>query len=243
MATKEKTSLATATKDLDAAAKALSEAIASDGQATGRAAFPDSTMRAIINFISQAKNYFAQYGTPLTPTDRKRLIGMGFKNQGFIERAYTSAAANPSLVPGYLNITTFKDDVDDYLRKLNLDMILVQFEREVSDAALSAGDVAYRDALEYYNAVKEAARQRVTGAEGAYNELKPYFKKSKPVSTEPTEKQLERDIHALLHGTKDGKVVIENERPSVAEGKHKVLDEVFSGRVAVKEDLEEVVEG
>ncbi|GHT76881.1 hypothetical protein FACS189463_2790 [Bacteroidia bacterium] len=47
-----------------------------------------------------------------------------------------------------------------------------------------------------------------------------------------------RAVRALLHGTKDGKVVIENERPAVSGGEHKVVDKVYSGHVAIKEDFE-----
>jgi hypothetical protein len=86
--------------------------------------------------------------------------------------------------------------------------------------------------------VKEATRQRVTGAEAAYNVLKDYFKRSKHASNEPTETEIERDVRALLHGSKDGRVVIENERPVVSDGERKVIDEVHSGHAAFKEDLE-----
>jgi hypothetical protein len=42
---------------------------------------------------------------------------------------------------------------------------------------LLAGDTAYHDSLEYYNSVKEAARQRVPGAEAEINLLSKYFKR------------------------------------------------------------------
>ncbi|MDR0546468.1 MAG: hypothetical protein LBG77_02615 [Dysgonamonadaceae bacterium] len=240
MATTEKTKLSAVTKDLDAAAKALSEAIVSDEQATDRAAFPDSTMRAIINFINQAKGYFAAYANILSPAERGRKIGAGIKNWGFVEACYASAKANPQFLPSYLPVADFTDAMDDFMRKRTLYMALQQFLQEVSDSMLTASDLAYRDALEYYNTLKVAAREKVPGAETEYKTLSVYFKRTKTVSAEPTEKQLERDIHALLHGSKDGKVVIENERPVVSGGKREVVDEVFSGHVAVKEDLGEV---
>jgi hypothetical protein len=242
MATTETTNLVAAEKNLDEAIKQLSEALQAEPKATAAAVFPDSTMRAIINFINQAKGYFSAYSQTLSPVERSRKVGGGIKNWGFVEACYASAKANPQFVPSYLPISEFTDAVDDFERKRTLYKALQQFMQEVSDSMLSASDVAYHCALEYYNAVKAATQAQVPGAEAEYKSLMAYFKKAKPASGEPTAKQLERDIHALLHGTKDGKVVIENERPAVAEGKHKVLDEVFSGHVAVKEDLEEVAE-
>jgi hypothetical protein len=106
---------------------------------------------------------------------------------------------------------------------------------------LVASDVAYHNALSYYNAVKEAARQRVPGAEAAYNALKDYFKRARHASNEPTEAEIERDVRSLLHGTKDGRIVIENEQPVVSGGEHRVVDEVHSQHTALKEDLEEKV--
>ncbi|GHT76481.1 hypothetical protein FACS189413_02350 [Bacteroidia bacterium] len=64
--------------------------------------FPDSTMRAIINFINQAKGYFAAYGETLTPAERGRKIEAGVRNIGFIEAGYASAKANPLFVSSYL---------------------------------------------------------------------------------------------------------------------------------------------
>jgi hypothetical protein len=112
------------------------------------------------------------------------------------------------------------------------------FEQQLADSVFVASDRAYHDAVEYYNAVKEAARQRVTGAEAAYDALKDYFKRAKHASTEPTDAEIERDVRSLLHGTKDGRVVIENERPTVSEGERKVIDEVHSEHADFKEDLE-----
>jgi hypothetical protein len=239
---KTKTSLATAEKELEAAVKNYASALDAEMK-NSRAVFPDSTMRAIINFINQAKGYFAPFDHPLTYVERRRLIGSGFKNFGFIEQTYANAVANPSLVPAYLNIATFKEEIDDFTGKRNLDDILKQFELQVSDSMLVASDVAYHDALIYYNAVKEAARQHVPGAEAAYNALKDYFKSHgrTKIMGEPTEAEVERDVRALLRGTKDDKIVIENERLSVSGGEHKVVDEVYSERVAVRKGLNEVV--
>ena len=50
-----------------------------------------------------------------------------------------------------------------------------------------------------------------------------------------TEPEVERDVKALLHGTKDGKIVIENEKPHLVGGKHVVVDETHKSRESFKE--------
>jgi hypothetical protein len=99
---------------------------------------------------------------------------------------------------------------------------------------LLASDAAYRDVLEYYNSVKEASRQRVPGAEAEYKLLSKYFKKSKPSKDAPTEAQIERDVRSLLHGTKEGRIVVENENPDLSGGKLRLVDETHSEHAAVK---------
>jgi len=49
---------------------------------------------------------------------------------------------------------------------------------------------------------------------------------------------VERDLKALLHGKKDGEIIIRNERPHLVGGKHEIIDDVHSGRTAVKEVIQ-----
>jgi hypothetical protein len=71
-----------------------------------------------------------------------------------------------------------------------------------------------------------------------FRTLQPFFRRPKRSSAEPTEKELERDFHALIHGKKDGKLVIENVKPKLAGGIRKVADEKFTGGAQFKESAE-----
>jgi hypothetical protein len=75
--------------------------------------------------------------------------------------------------------------------------------------------------------VKEAACQRVAGTEVKYSLLSKYFKKSKlsKDGNTPTEAQIERDVRSLLHGTKEDRIVIENENLDLSGGKRWLVDE------------------
>jgi hypothetical protein len=90
-------------------------------------------------------------------------------------------------------------------------------------------------ALLFYNNVKAMARRGDPMAKALAATLKTYFKKSKPSSAEPTNKELLRDVKALERGTKDGKIVIENVKPHMTGGVHKVVDETFKGKAEFKE--------
>jgi hypothetical protein len=237
MADEEKMTVDDAKAALDIAVKNYNDALMAEVLAVG-AVIPESVMNSIITYVNNIKSLFGPYETSLTPADRKRLISTRYKNFGFIEQAYASAASNPSLVPPYINITTFKNDFDDFERKRNIEEIVNQLVMRLSDSSLAASDIAYRHALGYYNSVKEAARQHVPGAEAAYESMKKYFKRKKSSSDEPTEMEIERDVRSLLRGTKDGRVIIENERPVTIQGKRRVVDEVHSEHSVSKDSIE-----
>jgi DNA topoisomerase VI subunit B len=88
-------------------------------------------------------------------------------------------------------------------------------------------------ALLFYNNVKEMSRRGDPAAAELNKELKTYFKRKKSSSEEPTMKAQMRD--AIIHGKKDGRIIIENESPKLTGGVHKVIDDVRKGKAAFKE--------
>jgi hypothetical protein len=90
-------------------------------------------------------------------------------------------------------------------------------------------------ALMYYNSVRELARRQVPGAQAVFRQLQPFFRRPRRQKDEPTEPEVERDVKALLLGKKDGKIVIENEKPRMTGGKHVVVDDMHKDKGAWKE--------
>jgi hypothetical protein len=205
----------------------------------GRAIDP-TTMQEIVELIGMAQSLFSIYANTFSPAERGRLIGAGIKNLGFIETAYNSAQANQQFVPSYIDLVEFRDAIDDFNSKRTLLSLIQQFAQQVSDSTLASGDVAYHNSLGYYSAVKEADRQRVPGAEAEYKLMSKYFKKGKSSKStaQPTEAQIERDVRSLLHGTKEGRVIIENAQPSVAGGKREIVDDVRSDHAILRKTLD-----
>jgi len=105
---------------------------------------------------------------------------------------------------------------------------------------MQAADMVYTDALEFYASVREAASRRVDAAESIHSELATFFasRGRRAGSDEPTEEEVEQDMKALLHGKKDGKIVVENIKPKVSGGKHKVVDEKFTNEAQFRENME-----
>jgi hypothetical protein len=92
---------------------------------------------------------------------------------------------------------------------------------------LKASDTAMRDARAMYQSVQVAAGNKVAGAETILAELAPFYKSRGQHSTDvPAVEYVERDVRSLLHGTNEGRVVVENTKPHTTPGTHNVIDEV-----------------
>jgi hypothetical protein len=173
----------------------------------------------------------------LRAIERRRKIGAGIRNYGFIEKVADLAQAKPQFAQFFRPV-----DLRNCIQ--NLDMcrevvlLLQSFTRMASNTMLIYSDEAFRMALIYYNMVKEMSRRGDPAAMELYRMLLPYFKKPRRPSCEPTEKEIEHDLHALIHGKKDGKIVVENVKPKLTGGTRKVLDEKFN-RTAQFKDSEQ----
>ena len=248
MATKPKTSsdgqegaiTAEATDDLKAI-KAQAEQIKTQLHAllketiNPRSAISALATGAIIDLIEDAMGIFEDYGNSFTPTERMRKNGLGIRNYGFTRVAYANALRNPQFVPSYLDMEVFDEAMTDFQRKRDIWQWVRQFSQIVRDGMRVPADAAFGYALEYYGALREAARRAVPGAQAEFAELRPFFRRTKQSGSAPTEAEIERDIHALMHGSKDGEIVVRNERPQMVGGKHEVIDTAHRDHAAIKE--------
>ena len=143
-------------------------------------------------------------------------------------------SVNEDFIPSFLNEEQFKQNLRDLEIIRNINALLQQTLRLNTDILLILGDEAYRRALSFYGAVRDAARRRVPGASELYRIMQAFFHRGRRPDEEPTEPELERDFHALLHGKKDGEIIIKNEKPHFVGGKHEVVDETHKPKGAWK---------
>jgi hypothetical protein len=200
---------------------------------------PAETIDQTLAMLTSIRDEMENYSAHLRALDRKRLNGVGVKKLGFIGRALQLAAENPEFLPHWLSLEKFQDDNNYYLALRSVYDVIDQLKEIQWNIVLQASDVVYTDALEYYSQVGDAAKRRIDPAETLHKDLSTHFKKmgSKPES-EPTEKKAKRDFDALLHGKKDGKIVVENIKPKLTGGSHKVIDETWKDDARFKESEE-----
>ena len=170
----------------------------------------------------------------LSDSDRRRLLGSGVRRYGFIDKVSDLMAVNTDFIPSFLDPENFKTTLRRLETVRNVNALLQQTLRLNTDILLILGDEAYRQALSFYGAVRDAARRRAPGASELFRIMAAFFHRGRRTDEEPTEPELERDFHALLHGRKDGEIVIKNEKPHLVGGIHEVADETHKPKGAWK---------
>jgi hypothetical protein len=147
-------------------------------------AIPSTVLTQAQTKVDEAIALLAPYVLALTPTERREMPKMGEKTIGFVEKAYDFARQNPALVPPYLDLDAFGIDFGDAHGLWTLLNTVQQLEENIDDTEMAAGSEAYQAALVFYNSVKVAAAQDVSGAKAVYEELKIRFPGGKRKSGE-----------------------------------------------------------
>ena len=177
----------------------------------------------------------ANFLTNLTPMERRRLIGVRVRNYGFIDKAFDIARDNPQFMPANFDVDKLYQELRDLEVYRQFMLVLQQWLQLATDLFMIQANSCYLDALRIYRSLQEQSRSRVAGARPLFDALQIFFRHRQRPGQEPTEKELERDIKRLLHGTADGEIVIKNETPQMIGGKREVIDNVRKGKTVIKE--------
>lgn len=171
-----------------------------------------SAIETILRNTEQVANLLGHQS--LTGIDRMRLRGSGIRRYGFIMETCEVAHENTEFLPPFVDIKRFESLIEEIKESQNIVIALNQLSRIYGDLLLTAGDDAYRLALMYYRLVQDASRRGTPGAQPIYQRLKSFFHRNRQPSDQPTVAQTLRDAKALLHGTKDGQIIIKGQTSS-----------------------------
>jgi hypothetical protein len=149
--------------------------------------FPEIALTHAKEKIAEISASFAPYIVALTPEERRSLLKMGDRTLAFVEKAHDFAAANPSLVPPYVDMDAYDVDFADAHGLWTLLNSISQLYENLSNTVMVAGSEAYQTSLTFYKNIKIAAEQDVPGAASIYEELRARFPRNKKSSVTETE--------------------------------------------------------
>ena len=133
------------------------------------------------NLIEAVENMRSQMPglVHLTANQKKSLMVPGDKTTPFIDKALEYAERTPEITPGYIKIDEWQTDVDA-IRSLNkLRRVMSELLGNIEDTIALSGNDAYRTALQYYQAMKTAAKGGVDRAKQMLAELELRFPRGK----------------------------------------------------------------
>jgi ribosomal protein L40E len=171
----------------------------------------------------------------MTTRQRMQLLGSGVRRLGFIVKTCEVGQEHSEFTPPFLDVPQIGELLEVIDTTRNITINLEQLLRLYTDVLLVTGDEAFRLALIYYGAVRDAARRGVPGAQAVFRTLEMFFRRGRRVDEEPTIAELKRDVNALLHGKKDGEVVIKGEAKHTTGSHREVVDTAHKPTGAFKE--------
>ncbi|MDR1562614.1 MAG: hypothetical protein LBS54_05985 [Dysgonamonadaceae bacterium] len=172
----QKSKLTVALENLNVAIEGVKSVIGSEN---AKSPIPAEIVDELVELTHFSRYIFEEYAVTLSTDERKRLFGSGTKSYGFVEKSCASAADNPQFLPPYLSVEKFQNNYGDVYRKRTLYQQVKLYEQQVYESLLASSDEAYRDSLDYYNALKDATRRNIPDAKELLDELKPYFHRTK----------------------------------------------------------------
>ena len=200
---------------------------------------PNLAMRTMLVDIQDKMEEFLQISNDnLTLLQRRRKIGPGGRNYGFIKKTAELAQANPQFAP-FFSVPDLRTAIRNIDLCRDLVLALQAFTRAVSNTMMVFSDDAFSMSLIYYNMVKEMARRGNPEAIELFRTLRIFFRRSRRTTEEPTITQTERDVHAILTHKKDGEIIIKGEAPHLTGGVTTVVDDVHKSKAKIKETEEE----
>ena len=175
-------------------------------------------------------------GPELSAAERNRMQGLRAARYGLVDEISDVITVAPQFMPSFMTEAAYKREIRVFELMRGYTIILEQMTQLSKDIMLVLGDSLYRQALSYYGAVRDADRRRAPGAKVVYERLKQFFRRFRNLQkNEPTERQLEKDFRALLHGHKDGTIEITGEADRVRKGNRTVIDDTHKAHGAWRE--------
>ena len=111
----------------------------------------------------------------LTDAERIKISKLGDKTAGFDTKCRDYMAQNPTLVPGFVDMTSYNNfcALLGQLQAVGHDF--TPYARSFADTLMQLGHQIYSMELAFYQNVAQAAKRGVPGAQAIYNDLKSRF--------------------------------------------------------------------
>lgn len=136
---------------------------------------PAADLQAIQDAVQVITTKLGPHLISLSTDTRRELPKMGDKTLAFVRKAREYAQNHPDLVPGFLSLALFDNDLRGVDTLTNLQRALLPLTTNLEDSLMLSGSEAYQAALVFYRSVKSAALSGTPNAKAIYTDLSERF--------------------------------------------------------------------
>ncbi len=147
---------------------------------------PEEVVLIATQKLNEAVEVLEPYLLALTSDQRKEMAKMSDKTIPFVEKNLEYSGSAPQFVPPFMDCEALAGDVKVTQQLTPLYRIVKGMSDGLDDTVMVAGSEAYINALNYYNSVKQAAKNNVPVAKSIYDDLSKRFVKTKKAKVTPT---------------------------------------------------------
>jgi hypothetical protein len=144
---------------------------------------PAEDQEAIRAALTTLEEKLQPFLIALTTSEKRGIPKMRDKSTPFVEKAIEYAEGNPTLVPGFINVSEMKIDFQAMSLLTEFYRNIEKLYQTLNDTILLCGSEAYKGALQFYKSTQQASKSGIPGAQVIYDDLKQRFDRTK--STAP----------------------------------------------------------
>lgn len=142
----------------------------------------DKELTSVKTLLQELKDKLA-FTINLTPEERKQLYKVDERRVSFVENACREMEANSSILPGFFDVQSAKDDLKLYQQLKEIEVQLEQLLDRVYDTRVQAGHHAMQASRLFYNSVQQAKASGVSGADSLHQLLKQHYNVGRPAGS------------------------------------------------------------
>ncbi|MBI1783025.1 MAG: hypothetical protein HYR66_16915 [Sphingobacteriales bacterium] len=142
----------------------------------------DKELTSVKALLQELKDKLA-FTINLTPEERKQLYKVDERRVSFVENACREMENNSSILPGFFDVQSAKDDLKLYQQLKEIEVLLEQLLDKVYDTRVQAGHHAMQASRLFYNSVQQAKASGVSGADSLHQLLKQHYNVGRPAGS------------------------------------------------------------
>jgi len=135
---------------------------------------PEDDMTMTTN-LENLRTVILKYAITLSPEQRRDMAKMSDKTYPFVEKISEYIVSHPEFIPAFMDTAEFNKDFAAARKLKEHQRLVEQLNSSLIDTIMLCGSEAYKAALAYYNAVKQAAKMNVQAAADIYSDLRKRF--------------------------------------------------------------------